>query len=525
MMNKELLPEWIARFTGTSSVIGSSLIIYMIFSDRKRKLVRPYHRIMLMMSVFDVLQSMALVFSEIALPHESGIYGAKGNARTCTAQGFFMVLGLAVPLYNSCLNIYYVLTIRYNVSSQQFAKFEPILHVISFLVPLSTAIILTANGNMVPRMTVCYPSGMLPLVIISVLVSFSILVCIISMICICWTVISQSATMKKYTNFERKGDSSARRSRIDYDKQKTINQAALYLLAFISTYAIPILNGIYSGGRAGVGTPYAMIILSSVFYPLQGVWNLLLYTRPGVQRTMKRNPNYSYLKAFRCIIFSHSSVDVSRRRSLDMRKSATYSLPPSRLNVVETIGASGTIIPLSDTDNPYSDEASITSEFSHTSKSDNESESQTLELSFTSIQEYYQQEVPHMISDNTFTDTSKEFQQQNISNMGVQHQDYEMTEDYTSSSSETTTSITNHEEQFVITTSMPLTNLHSSSDLFLGNLANPAPRGVEFSEVDTMKDDIESQLKVQSNQERKVRRASLVSIASILNGENSWEQC
>ena len=88
----------IGRIAGASSTVGSSLIIYVILSDRKRKLSRPYHRLMLMMSVFDVIQSAAMVFSVSAFPRQSGIYGAKGNELTCTLQGFLLALGMAVPL-------------------------------------------------------------------------------------------------------------------------------------------------------------------------------------------------------------------------------------------------------------------------------------------------------------------------------------------------------------------------------------------------------------------------------------------
>ena len=140
MSNQELTTIIIGRMTATLSILGSSLIIYMIVSDRKRKLVRPFHRLVLLMSIFDVLQSVSMVFASAAFPKESGIYGAKGNTQTCAIQGFFMILGMSVPLYNACLNIYYVLTIRYGISPERFTKFEPTLHVIAILLPLYIAI-------------------------------------------------------------------------------------------------------------------------------------------------------------------------------------------------------------------------------------------------------------------------------------------------------------------------------------------------------------------------------------------------
>ena len=107
MTNKQLTAICIGRVSATFSIVGSSLIVYMIVSDRK-KINQPFHRLMLMMSIFDVLQSATILVANAAFPKESDIYdysvessyGAKGNKHTCAIQSFFMMLGLGVPLYN-----------------------------------------------------------------------------------------------------------------------------------------------------------------------------------------------------------------------------------------------------------------------------------------------------------------------------------------------------------------------------------------------------------------------------------------
>ena len=45
-----------------------------------------------------------------------------------------MMIGYSVPLYNSCLNIFYVITIQYDITAQGFAKFEPVLSVMIVIV-------------------------------------------------------------------------------------------------------------------------------------------------------------------------------------------------------------------------------------------------------------------------------------------------------------------------------------------------------------------------------------------------------
>jgi len=321
-MNALLPISYICRVTATFSILGSLSIIYMILSDRERKLVRPYHRLMLMMSIFDVLQSIAFAISVAALPKESTLSGAKGNAHTCTAQGFFVTLGLTVPLYNLSLNIFYVLTIRHRFTSQQFAKLEPAAHVVSILRPFSIAIISTAYDGMIPRGPVCYlGETRLPLLLCLMIIIVCFLTCIISMVCICWIVTSQATRMEQYTNHTRRNGSSTR-IRMDEDKRNTIKQACAYASVFILTYTFPIIGIFYVRIGSRVEAPTAVMILSSIFYPLQGFWIFLLYVRPGVEAEMETNPEMSFVRAICDVMLNPESVASRRRRSLG-RQSVT----------------------------------------------------------------------------------------------------------------------------------------------------------------------------------------------------------
>jgi len=322
MINSVLLISNIGRVTGSLSILGSFSIIYMIISDRRRKLGQPFHRLMLLMSIFDILHSAAIVVSTAANPKESNVEGAKGNNYTCDIQGFFMMLGLAVPLYNSCLNTFFVLTIRYNVSSQQFRKFELVLDAIAILIPLSLAIYFTASGVMAPSpIGVCLPEGDIALWTIQSLLFFCFIICIVSMICVCWTVISQATKMEKYTNYSTTRNTPHRGSRVNDDKKRTIQQAVLYTFAFIFTYAFPIMSIFYITQEDEAQPPLAIRILFIIFYPLQGFWNFVFYVRPGVQYVIERSPDMSYLRAtLEVILYPESTV--SRRRKSGRRRSA-----------------------------------------------------------------------------------------------------------------------------------------------------------------------------------------------------------
>ena len=155
-------------------------------SDRTRKTARANNRLMLFMSVFDIFQSAAMAVSSAAIPRETGTYGAKGNDSTCTAQGFVIMLGLAVPLYNSSLNLFYLLTIQYKMSHDRFASaVEPILHIVSILFPLSLAIIFSIRGDMSPYGTLCLVPTKASRVLTGTIIGTSLLFCLYSSASIC----------------------------------------------------------------------------------------------------------------------------------------------------------------------------------------------------------------------------------------------------------------------------------------------------------------------------------------------------
>lgn len=82
-------------------------------------------------------------FDTAAVPtfESPGVVGALGSEATCTAQGFFIQLGFAVPLYNCVLCMYFLLVIKYHKPERDLQKFfEPIGHLLSLGYPLGTAI-------------------------------------------------------------------------------------------------------------------------------------------------------------------------------------------------------------------------------------------------------------------------------------------------------------------------------------------------------------------------------------------------
>jgi len=304
---------WLSRCSSVLSILGSSSIIYIILSSYRRKIAKPKNRFMLMMSVFDVLQSMAILVSTAAMPRGMGLYGAMGNEATCTAQSILMGFGLAVPLYNSSLNLFYLLTIRYNMTTTRFSnKLEPLLHAFSVLVPLSSAATFAALGYANPSITTClFPGKVVPRVAFTGVVIISFLFCVFSMGSICWSVLRQANRISRH----RYGTTQTNRGAI-LEKEDMVKQALSYSLAFLLTFLFPTIQTVILIGRPGVSSP-VLDALSATFYPLQGFYNFVFYVRPGVNHVMEVDPSKSLLRAIKDVILNAEAVSNSfmNRRS------------------------------------------------------------------------------------------------------------------------------------------------------------------------------------------------------------------
>jgi len=268
---------------------------------------------MLSLSFFDCLASVAYAMTTLALPSDSGAYGAMGTSATCTAQGFFLQLGVAVPLNNASLSLFYLFTIRHRMHPTKFSrKFEPVLHSISILAPLTMAIVAASMGLIVPFRTLCAisldePAGQHILWIIYSLIGGAFLICVWSMASICHFVIRQSRRMRQYSF------GSSQMIRRNNETRATVAQALLYTSAFFITYLFPLIT-LGQGNRS-----FFFELMTKIFYPLQGFWNFLLYIRPGVEQVKKNNPGKNIFGILVEVIFHvkdtmHNQNSPRRRR-------------------------------------------------------------------------------------------------------------------------------------------------------------------------------------------------------------------
>jgi len=145
--------------TASISVISSIIIIVMILRSKK-KLSETFHSITFGISLTNILLSVALSFGPILSP--KGISTASpikalGNQLTCNAQGFFYMIGASAgPLYAISLQLFFLLGIKYSISTKDITKkVEPFLHGVPILFGLIAGILPLAFESSNP---VGYPS-------------------------------------------------------------------------------------------------------------------------------------------------------------------------------------------------------------------------------------------------------------------------------------------------------------------------------------------------------------------------------
>ena len=121
----------LAIVAGTLSFLSSCTIMTTIYRSKQNT---QYHRIMFFISFFDAISSLCILLVTLPMPsnvsdvYDYGGASSVGSLATCSAQGFLLLLGLGMcVLGNIFLNVYYLSSIRYNVSDERFKKIaEPI---------------------------------------------------------------------------------------------------------------------------------------------------------------------------------------------------------------------------------------------------------------------------------------------------------------------------------------------------------------------------------------------------------------
>jgi len=166
--------------------------------------------------------------------------------------------------------------------------------------------------------TMCYVNdNAIAFIAVSLLVTFVFLV--YAMVSICCAVIFQ---------YNRTSQYRLNPNGVNKMEKETAIQAMLYTLAFIITYMFPALEITLVLAGSPIA-PFAMRILTSALFPLQGFWNCLFYIRPGVYYLRSRDPSKSILCAVWEIVsnsgYAPKNTDRTYSRNVQRPTVASYT--------------------------------------------------------------------------------------------------------------------------------------------------------------------------------------------------------
>lgn len=296
------------KVTGILSMMGSSVILVDVLRSKTKK-KNTYSRIMLGLSSFDLIISFMFFLSTWPIPAGSGPIYASGTTGSCTFQGFFIQLGLAIPLYNICLATYYVMVIRLKWNEKRIKSIERVMHGTVLSVAFAVAIAglplsLYNNANLwcwiasLPASCANSRNGKGECTrgdnawAYRFAFFYGPIWFCIAAITLLMGVVATSVWQDERASrrFRRDGRLSSLTSNVAW-------QAFYYVLAFYLAWIFPTTLRLLETLNKPV--PYPIILFMAILLPMQGMLNGAVYVRPRYLRYRKKHRNKGF---FRCCV-------------------------------------------------------------------------------------------------------------------------------------------------------------------------------------------------------------------------------
>jgi len=311
------------------------------------------------------MQSGGIIISPFAVTSDTpDAPWARGNIETCEATGFFLFIGSnIVPFYTVFLSYYFLKRVKDKVTRKEFArKYETVIHFITWLYPIIAGFIGLARDNFNPsggEGSVCImmdnpkscstdpdiygqcirgenaPKDSIYTVVLPLVLSFFAI--FVNLFRLTIHVYFEEKLLRESrqsdnagTEVDKNTSGCCRRySRhqgieteppSDEENQfppnqakslamQSLGQSSLYICAYIIVNFFPIIAYVF----AAIGKPQPDFVHwgLSLFWPLGGFFNILIYTRPKVDKIRRVYPefsNVSWFVLFLVIVLSGGEV-------------------------------------------------------------------------------------------------------------------------------------------------------------------------------------------------------------------------
>jgi hypothetical protein len=321
------------KFSAAMGIAGDLIVITEILVfDRPNKIKQTIHRLLLAMSICDLISSFGFFLSTWPIPkEEEGLFYNVGNQATCVWQGFIIQFSISVPLLNMCLAIYYLLVINFSWKEEKIRKkIEPFFYVFSFSIAIATcsaavALDLFNNANLWCWIAAT-PSGcnqsydsrdneepaclrgdnaeLYRWFFFYALIWFALLFVGVIMYKVYLTFRKLETTNARYATALSSdgGKRAASRAR------QVGTQGICYVGAMYITFFFPTINRSLEQ-FAGI-TSFPVEFLHSMTIPSQGFWNFLVYIRPRFIKYRSDHPGVTVWGTLKAILYDQYKANI-----------------------------------------------------------------------------------------------------------------------------------------------------------------------------------------------------------------------
>ncbi|GFH52690.1 hypothetical protein CTEN210_09166 [Chaetoceros tenuissimus] len=326
----------------TISTLSSLLILSIIYRSRT-KLKTVYHRIMTTLSTSDLILSIPLVFSTLALPKTQSFpfeLPSYGNDTTCQLQGIAIIIGYQlIGWFSILLNIFHLCILKFEMQEMKFRKWIEIPFYVLGVPIFCILPILTAWGN--------FQATPLPWCagkfedanekskkdvrfITFIGISFGLLF-------LCMGLILKSFYTKKrniqkeirrvsVSLIDQEEEMSQDQQELIQDairekkeillhcqenSRKVTIQAVMYILAFTLVIMFGFIEWFLNRGyiHSSHSSRQAVAVLRMIFQPLQGFFNMMIFVHQKVLTAQINDADLTYAEALWIVVFYPGILD------------------------------------------------------------------------------------------------------------------------------------------------------------------------------------------------------------------------
>ena len=257
------------------------MIVLLTLRDRKKRTL-TYNQLVLGISSFDMISSLAFLFEFALLPAGSSLPHARGNEQTCMLQAVMIQMGFTSVYFNLLLAIYFWLTVAKGWKENQFKRVRVPVYAVTIFLQLAlsvTGIPLDLYGPMLHVCSVRSPpltDTWLP-TIIFVLVP----ICV----CLLGIALATAALFASVYKLERASAKwrLAKRAGGNSMTGKVFWRCFWFLLAFYVSYPLVLSSYLVKFEAKN----YAFWVAFTICSPLQGFLNFLVYYQRSIYKTFK----------------------------------------------------------------------------------------------------------------------------------------------------------------------------------------------------------------------------------------------